>query len=108
MRTLLLWLLICFSAPALAAEPVAVWAYQPSPPFASGQGRGLSEALVELLNEHPSNQDRFEFRLSQLPRKRLDAAGAGWRARRGLGRTGISEAERARPAPGATRDRGLS
>lgn len=73
MRTLLLWLLICFSAPALAAEPVAVWAYQPSPPFASGQGRGLSEALVELLNEHPSNQDRSEFRLSQLPRKRLDA-----------------------------------
>lgn len=73
MQKLLLLLLILLSLHTQAAEPVTVWAYQPSPPFASGQSPGLSETLVQLLNEHPTNQGRYEFRLTQLPRKRLDA-----------------------------------
>ncbi|MBK3866963.1 PAAT family amino acid ABC transporter substrate-binding protein [Pseudomonas stutzeri] len=73
MRKLLLLPLSWFALHALAAEPVAVWNYQPSPPFASEQTQGLSEALVQLLNEHPTNQGRYDFQLSQLPRKRLDA-----------------------------------
>jgi len=73
MQKLMLLLLTVFPLSILAAEPVAVWAYQPSPPFASGQNPGLSEALVQLLNEHPTNQDRYDFQLTQLPRKRLDA-----------------------------------
>ncbi len=28
---------------------------------------------MQLLNEHPTNQDRYHFQLTQLPRKRLDA-----------------------------------
>lgn len=73
MQKLLLLLLTVFPLHILAAEPVAVWAYQPSPPFASGHSHGLSEALVQLLNEHPTNQGRYDFRLTQLPRKRVDA-----------------------------------
>lgn len=73
MQKLMLLLLTVFPLSILAAEPVAVWAYQPSPPFASGQNPGLSEALVQLLNEHPTIQDRYDFQLTQLPRKRLDA-----------------------------------
>ena len=43
MQKLLLLLLILLSLHTRAAEPVTVWAYQPSPPFASGQSPGLSE-----------------------------------------------------------------
>lgn len=46
MQKLLLLLLILLSLHTQAAEPVTVWAYQPSPPFASGQSPGLSETLV--------------------------------------------------------------
>lgn len=42
MQKLLLLLLILLSLHTQAAEPVTVWAYQPSPPFASGQSPGLS------------------------------------------------------------------
>lgn len=73
MQKLLLLLLLLSPLSVLAVERVAVWAYQPSPPFASEHSRGLSEALVQLLNEHSTNQKRFDFQLTQLPRKRLDA-----------------------------------
>lgn len=73
MPKLLLLLLTLFPLHVLAAKPVAVWAYQPSPPFASQHSQGLSEALVQLLNEHPTNQGLYDFKLTQLPRKRLDA-----------------------------------
>lgn len=73
MQKLLLLLLLLSPLNVLAVERVAVWAYQPSPPFASEHSQGLSEALVQLLNEHSTNQKRFDFQLTQLPRKRLDA-----------------------------------
>lgn len=73
MPKLLLLLLTLFPLHILAAKPVAVWAYQPSPPFASEHNPGLSESLVQLLNEHPTNQGLYDFKLTQLPRKRLDA-----------------------------------
>ncbi|MCW3149122.1 PAAT family amino acid ABC transporter substrate-binding protein [Stutzerimonas stutzeri] len=76
MPRLLLLLLLC-SSTAQAAERVEVWTYHASPPFASEQSPGLSETLVELLNQHPSNNGRYFFALSQLPRKRLDARLAG-------------------------------
>lgn len=69
----LLALLILCSLSAQATERIEVWTYHTSPPFANEQSTGLSEALVELLNEHPSNHARYFFALSQLPRRRLDA-----------------------------------
>ena len=69
----LLLSLLALGGPIQAAERVSVWAYQPSPPFASEQSLGLSEAFVQLLNEHSTNLGRFDFQLTQLPRKRLDA-----------------------------------
>ncbi|WP_313055728.1 PAAT family amino acid ABC transporter substrate-binding protein [Pseudomonas lopnurensis] len=73
MQKLLLLLLILSPLSLPAAERITVWAYQPSPPFASEQSQGLSETFVQLLNEHSTNQGRFDFELTQLPRKRLDA-----------------------------------
>lgn len=71
-RLLFVLLLLC-SLGAQAAERVEVWAYHASPPFATEQSPGLSETLVDLLNRHPSNNGRYFFALSQLPRRRLDA-----------------------------------
>jgi len=75
MQKLMLLLLTVFPLSILAAEPVAVWAYQPSPPFASGQNPGLSEALVQLLNEHPTNQDRYDFQLTAAQTSRCTSRG---------------------------------
>lgn len=72
MLRLLALLLLC-SLSAQATERIEVWTYHTSPPFAAGQNPGLSETLIELLNQHPSNHDRYFFALSQLPRRRLDA-----------------------------------
>ena len=59
----LLALLIFCSLNAQATERIEVWTYHTSPPFANEQSTGLSEALVELLNEHPSNHARYFFAL---------------------------------------------
>lgn len=56
----------------VAQKPVEVWSYHSSPPFALPDAPGLSSAFVELLNQHASNAGRFQFKLVELPRKRLD------------------------------------
>jgi polar amino acid transport system substrate-binding protein len=56
----------------VAQKRVEVWTYHVSPPFIIDETRGLSRALVTLLNVDPRNGGRFHFGLRPLPRKRVD------------------------------------
>lgn len=56
----------------VAQKRVEVWTYHVSPPFIIDETRGLSRALVTLLNVDPRNGGRFHFDLRPLPRKRVD------------------------------------
>lgn len=71
-RVLLALLLGLLPLPCVAQKPVEVWSYHTSPPFALPDAPGVSDAFVDLLNRHATNAGRFQFKLVQLPRKRLD------------------------------------
>ncbi|KKJ75980.1 hypothetical protein WH95_15585 [Kiloniella litopenaei] len=53
-----------------AAAEYNIYSYHNTPPFIIRDGEGLSYDLVRYLNKYGDN--RFQFKLSVLPRKRLD------------------------------------
>jgi len=53
-----------------AVENIPVWTYYPSPPFITGNQKGFSYDLVNLLNQYSKGLYQFELKL--LPRTRLD------------------------------------
>ena len=71
-RVVLALLLGLLPLPCVAQKPIEVWSYHTSPPFVLPDAPGLSEAFVDLLNQHAANAGRFRFELMRLPRKRLD------------------------------------
>jgi len=70
---LLTLIVLLLSCPLLAKEKVTVWSYYEFPPFVTSLlGKtGLSFDFVEMLNLFEDN-DRYEFELKIVPRKRLD------------------------------------
>jgi len=70
---LLTLMVLLLSCPLLAKEKVTVWSYYEFPPFVTSLlGKtGLSFDFVEMLNLFEDN-DRYEFELKIVPRKRLD------------------------------------
>ncbi len=71
--TVVLWL---SALSVQAATEVAIYTYHNHPPFITGQGRGLTHDLVDLLNQKVDGQ--FQFVLKVLPRKRLNATIKRW------------------------------
>ncbi|WP_407295982.1 substrate-binding periplasmic protein [Stutzerimonas zhaodongensis] len=71
-RCALLLILALLSPICGAQQRVEVWTYHLLPPFIIKDGEGLSHAFVDLLNNDPSNRNRFHFELVELPRKRVD------------------------------------
>ncbi|MET1079070.1 MAG: PAAT family amino acid ABC transporter substrate-binding protein [Pseudomonas sp.] len=66
---------LAFTAlPCAAAQEVTAWTYHQMPPLLVDldNRQGLSFDLLELLNDHPDNRQRYHFSLLYLPRKRLD------------------------------------
>lgn len=74
--SLVLWALalILWSCPLLAKEEVKLWSYYEFPPFviSTVEKIGLSYDFVEMINLFEEN-DKYEFVLEILPRKRLNA-----------------------------------
>ncbi len=71
-RLVLLLMFVLLPLVCGAQQRVEVWTYHFSPPFILEDGKGLSHAFVDLLNNDAANNRRFRFELVSLPRKRLD------------------------------------
>ncbi|KLN62017.1 hypothetical protein WH96_00245 [Kiloniella spongiae] len=61
---------ILFPLKISLATEYQIYSYHNVPPFIVGENKGLSHDLVNYLNKHGAK--KFQFKLSILPRKRLD------------------------------------
>lgn len=65
-------LLALLTPPANAKQAIEVWTYHLSPPYILGDRQGLSHDFIALLNRDARNDQRFQFELVELPRRRID------------------------------------
>ena len=57
-------------APRANAQEVTVWSYYTSPPFVTGEHRGLNYDFIKLMNKEAHGKHMFTLNL--VPRKRVD------------------------------------
>ena len=55
---------------SLLSQEITVWNYYNSVPFITSKKTGLAKDFVDLLNKH--SKDKYQFKLSNIPRKRLN------------------------------------
>ena len=69
-KSFYLILIFIFFNTSIFSKEIVVWNYYNSIPFIVNKNEGLAKDFVDLLNKHSKSE--YKFRLSNIPRKRLN------------------------------------